>query len=214
MSPPNIAAIRTEYRKSSLDESQVLPNPMDQFSVWFDQALQAGITEPSAMILSTVSNSSEPSSRVVLLKGIDNGFLFFTNYESRKGTDLATNPKVALLFFWSELERQVRIQGLVEKLTENESAEYFASRPRESQIGAWSSRQSSVVNSRDELDDVFRKQHEEFAGGDVPKPPFWGGFRVLPHLIEFWQGRSSRMHDRLQYRISADSTWMIERLSP
>lgn len=214
MTTPEIAAIRKEYVKATLDEANVADNPIHQFSEWFNQSIHGGVIEPSAMVLTSVSSTGQPSSRIVLLKGVDHGFLFFTNYESRKGQELTANPNTALLFFWPELERQIRIHGVAERLTTEESLEYFHSRPRDSQLGAWSSHQSTVIPSREVLDEAYNKHSALFAGRDVPLPPFWGGYRIVPDEIEFWQGRASRMHDRIVYKRTDNGSWTKERLSP
>jgi pyridoxamine 5'-phosphate oxidase len=206
--------LRREYTKDALLESNVLPDPIAQFDRWFNDATLAGLPEANAMTLATVDASGAPSARIVLLKGIDKrGFVFFTNYASRKGRELAANPRAALCFFWESLERQVRIEGTVEKTTREESEEYFHSRPIGSQIGAWVSQQSETIESRKALDDRAEELLAKFVNTGVPRPDFWGGFRVVPHTIEFWQGRPSRLHDRLQYVREADG-WKIRRLCP
>ena len=210
----NIASIRNEYAREELTKDSAQPNPLDQFKSWLDEAIAAVLPEPTAMVLSTVSSSGRPSSRIVLLKGADgHGFVWFTNYASSKGADLETNPYASLLFFWPELERQVRINGVVEKVTHEESLAYFSSRPLESRLGAWASHQSAVVASRDVLRSQYERAAERFADGEVPLPPTWGGYRLIPESYEFWQGRPSRMHDRIHYR-SDGSEWVTERLSP
>ncbi|SKB86464.1 pyridoxamine 5'-phosphate oxidase [Dyadobacter psychrophilus] len=210
----NIAKLRQDYNLKGLHEQDLNPNPFTQFKLWFDEALSASVIEPNAMHLSTVSNG-RPSGRIVLLKDLDQtGFTFFTNYESKKAKELESNPFVALTFLWKELERQVRIEGKVEKTTDQESAEYFAVRPRGSQIGAWASAQSRHLENRAELEERTRLLEEQFAGSEVPRPPHWGGYRVIPHYFEFWQGRRSRLHDRLVYEQSNEGSWEIERLYP
>lgn len=211
----DIAALRKEYIRGGLDESAVNTDPIAQFSSWLNEAISAEVHEPTAMVLSTVSSEGAPSSRVVLLKGIDNGsMLFYTNYESRKGRELAQHPHAALLFFWPELERQVRIEGTVERVSEEASTTYFRSRPFESQLGAASSPQSQVITSREELDHRFAELAAANAGRtSIERPAHWGGFALVPHTIEFWQGRPSRMHDRIRFR-KAEEVWMIERLAP
>lgn len=211
----DIAALRKEYIRGGLDESAVNADPITQFSLWLNEAITAAVHEPTAMVLSTVSAAGAPSSRVVLLKGIDDGsMLFYTNYESRKGQELTQNPHAALLFFWPELERQVRIEGAVERLSEETSTAYFHSRPFESQLGAASSPQSQVVASREELDHRFAELAAANAGRTIiERPVHWGGFALKPHTIEFWQGRASRMHDRIRFR-KTDGAWVIERLAP
>jgi pyridoxamine 5'-phosphate oxidase len=213
MNRNDLANLRRDYAGQPLTRSSVDSDPFVQFSKWFDEALNSEITDANAMLLSTVDSDCRPSSRVVLLKGIDeNGFVFFTNYESKKGSDLANNPNVSLTFFWPQLQRQVHISGVTQKSSTEESETYFKSRPYDSQIGAWASRQSSVIESRAALESQFEKMRQKF-GDAVPLPQFWGGYRVTPRQIEFWQGRASRLHDRLLYRIS-DGIWTIDRLSP
>jgi pyridoxamine 5'-phosphate oxidase len=214
MNKMNLADIRTDYTKHGLLEKDLAADPFTQFGRWFDQALNANIDEPNAMTLATASLDGQPSARVVLLKGFDqNGFVFYSNYESRKGRELDQNNKAALLFFWSSLERQIRIEGVIEKVSVEESKQYFDSRPEGSRIGAWSSRQSASISSRDILEENFNKFSQSFAQQDIPLPPYWGGYRLKPHVFEFWQGRESRLHDRLRYRF-ADDRWHIDRLSP
>lgn len=211
----DIAALRKEYTRAGLDESSVHADPLTQFASWLNEAITAEVHEPTAMVLSTVSTEGAPSSRVVLLKGLDAGsMLFYTNYESRKGRELTQNPSAALLFFWPELERQVRVEGLVQRVPAETSTAYFHSRPFESQLGAASSPQSQVISSRTELDRRFAELADANAGRtSIERPAHWGGFALTPHTIEFWQGRPSRMHDRLRFR-KADDGWMIERLAP
>jgi len=214
MSELNLADLRRDYTKNGLLESDVDPDPIRQFSVWFEQATKSGIMEPNAMSHATVSPDGQPSMRIVLLKGIDDrGFIFFTNYESRKGKDLEVNPKSSLLFFWGELERQVRIEGTIERIDKHSSKSYFDSRPEGSRVGAWSSNQSEIVASRDVLENRFDENMRRFAGKDIPMPDYWGGYRLVPAMLEFWQGRGSRMHDRIRYRL-IDGSWVIDRLSP
>lgn len=209
-----IADLRKEYTLNGLDRPDVLPNPIAQFRVWFDAALNAGVHEPNAMHIATINAEGRPAGRIVLVKGVDeHGFSFYTNYDSRKGQELTAHPVAALTFFWPELERQVRIEGQVVKVSEAESDAYFNSRPRGSQLGAWVSAQSNVIASRDVLDVRQRELEAQFADQPIPRPPHWGGFRVVPDLMEFWQGRPSRLHDRLRYRLEAEA-WVIERLSP
>ena len=211
----NISAIRKEYSKNNLDTGQVDPNPLVQFKSWFDEAVNAEVPEPNAMSLATVNAKGIPSCRIVLLKGIEgDGLIFYTNYSSDKGQDLHHQPVAALTFFWPELERQVRIQGTVSRVSEKTSTEYFQSRPRESQIGAWVSPQSSPIASRSLLEERKQAIEEKFKGTDkLPKPAQWGGYKVAPFLIEFWQGRPSRLHDRVVYVLESDH-WMIRRLAP
>ncbi len=211
----SIAAIRRDYMKESLSENQVEPDPFRQFDRWWEEAMKAEIDEVNAMTLSTVSNDGKPSARIVLLKGYDDyGFVFFTNYESRKGLELLKNPKASLLFFWKELERQVRIEGSCEKVSEAESDAYFYSRPESSRIGAWASPQSQVIGSRDVLDANLSELEKRFRDTPVTRPPHWGGYRVKPELMEFWQGRPSRLHDRILYTQENSGEWKIERLAP
>ncbi len=211
---PNLADLRENYTKGSLDVADVLTDPTAQFRVWFHQATESRLPEPNAMHLATVSGEGRPSGRIVLLKGLDAGFIFFTNYESRKGHDLTANPHAALAFFWVELERQVRIEGRIEPVSAAESDAYFASRPRGSQLGAWASAQSQPVASREVLETREKQLEEEFAGKPVSRPPHWGGYRLVPDYLEFWQGRPSRLHDRIAYTKQEDGKWKIERLSP
>ena len=205
---------RKEYSLKKLTKKDVDPDPVRQFEIWFDEATESITGEPNAMILSTAGADGKPSSRVVLLKGFSaEGFFFFTNYASRKGKNLTENPFAALLFFWGELERQLRIEGKVEKLSEEESVKYFSSRPRLSQISALASDQSSPVLSRAVLEDKFRLLQQKYEGKEVPHPVNWGGYCLKPEYFEFWQGRSNRLHDRISYRINGDD-WQLERLSP
>lgn len=211
---PNLADLRENYTRGSLDAADVLPDPLAQFQRWFDQALASQLPEPNAMHLTTVGADGRPSGRIVLLKGLDEGFLFFTNYQSRKGHELARNDRAALTFFWVELERQVRVEGCVERVSEAESDAYFASRPRGSQIGAWVSAQSEVVPDREFLEKRAAELAAKFAEQPVPRPPHWGGYRLKPDYLEFWQGRPSRLHDRIAYTWQLGGNWKIERLSP
>jgi len=210
-----IADIRTDYQQRSLTEKEVAPNPFDQFADWWDAAMHAAIDEVNAMTLATASPDGMPSARVVLLKGFDKkGFVFFTNYESFKGQQLAENPRACLVFFWKELERQVRITGLVEKTSDEESDIYYNSRPESSRIGAWTSPQSRVIDSRAQLEETEKAFIRQFKGMAIHRPPHWGGYRVKPASMEFWQGRPSRLHDRIQYSLQDDGSWLIERLAP
>lgn len=211
----NIAAIREDYVKNSLSERQVSAEPLQQFTQWFEQAMLAKVIEPNAMTLSTISEEGFPSSRIVLLKDIKvDGLSFFTNYESQKGLDMARCAKVGLLFFWPELQRQVRIEGLVERICEEDSDEYFASRPKGSRIGAWASPQSQIIPDRDFLEQRVNFYEQQFAKSEkVDRPLFWGGYLVKPVRMEFWQGRSSRLHDRIVYFLEGDN-WVINRLAP
>lgn len=208
----DLADIRRDYESDGLSKARMAADPFDQFGAWMNDAILSDTLDPNAMTLSTVGDN-KPSARVVLLKGFDaNGFVFFTNYESKKGRDLAANPNASLNFFWPELHRQIAILGVVEKISREESEKYFKSRPIESQIGAWASAQSSVIASREVLETRFDEFHEKF-GGDVPLPPFWGGYRLKPDKFEFWQGRENRLHDRIIYTRDGDA-WRISRLSP
>lgn len=210
----SIADIRKEYQRHALSEHDVADDPIAQFSVWFDEAVQAEVLEVNAMCLATATPDAYPSARMVLLKGVDaRGFVFYTDYRSRKGQELADNPCASLCFFWPELERQVRINGAVQRVSRAESDEYFQSRPLPSRVGAWTSSQSSVLASRDVLEAQLAENEQRFAGGPVPLPDHWGGFRVVPEEIEFWQGRPSRLHDRIQFRKEA-GRWAKRRLSP
>lgn len=210
-----IAAIREDYSKNILEESDILECPIDQFSKWFDEAIHAQVIEPTAMVLSTVSDHGHPSSRVVLLKDIKkDGFSFFTNYHSQKGQELMRNPVVSVLFFWPELQRQVRIDAIAEKLPREESNEYFSSRPRGSQISAIASPQSQVVSDRRDLEDRVAKVEKNFENTTaVACPEFWGGFLLKPTRVEFWQGRSNRLHDRIVFT-KLEANWTIKRLAP
>jgi pyridoxamine 5'-phosphate oxidase len=214
-STPDLGALRREYGDAGLDLPDLEPDPVAMFRRWLDDTVRAGVHEPNAMVVATVSPSGRPSARLVLLKGLDErGFVFFTNYDSRKGQEIAANPQVSLLFPWHDLQRQVRVEGAAARVSTAESEAYFASRPRASQLGAWSSPQSEVVSSRAALDERYGGVLAQFADADeVPLPPFWGGYRVVPEAVEFWQGRVGRMHDRLVYR-RADDAWRLERLAP
>jgi pyridoxamine 5'-phosphate oxidase len=203
-----------EYRRAALDISTVSADPFRQFDTWLQQALEVEVLEPHAMALATATAQGVPSCRIVLLRGISQGgFVFHTNYDSRKGAELAVNPHATLLFFWAELERQVRIEGTVQRITESESDVYFAMRPRGSQLGAWASPQSAVIRDRKELEQRLRVMTARFPGL-VERPSNWGGFRLLPRTLEFWQGRVNRLHDRLRYGTEGDGRWRIERLAP
>jgi pyridoxamine 5'-phosphate oxidase len=209
----NLADLRKTYARGSLSEADVNTDPIEQFTTWFEQASQAQCPEPHAMTLATVDKNGNPSARVVLLKGIiENQFVFYTNYQSQKGQTIAQNPRVALLFFWHALERQVRIEGECQFLSAELSDKYYHSRPIESRIGAWASPQSQIVPDRKFLEEEEQKFQSQF-GNQPPRPPHWGGYMVKPSRIEFWQGRPSRLHDRLNYRL-LDGTWVIERLAP
>jgi len=210
----SIADIRKEYTALSLNTSEVDTNPMIQFLSWFDMALDAEITEPNAMTLSTIVEG-KPASRIVLLKGVENEeFVFYTNYSSAKGQQMKESPYVALNFFWPELERQVRIEGKVQKVDEAVSDAYFKTRPRASQIGAWVSPQSKSIENREVLDKRLEEIEAKFKDKEVERPPHWGGYKVKPSMLEFWQGRPSRLHDRIQYTLLESNIWKIERLAP
>jgi pyridoxamine 5'-phosphate oxidase len=210
----SIADLRREYASARLDETEVDPDPIRQFSRWFDDARRAELLEPNAMTLATAAADGAPSARIVLLKSADErGFTFFTDYRSRKGRELEANPRAALVFHWGELERQVRIAGPVSRMSREENEAYFLSRPRGSRLGAWTSHQSTVIGTRADLEERLESMTARFDGGDVPLPPYWGGFRVRPDAIEFWQGRENRLHDRILYRREGGA-WRVERLSP
>jgi pyridoxamine 5'-phosphate oxidase len=210
----SVAAAREEYTRGGLVESDLLPDPIAMFRRWYADAYAAGLHEPNAMVVATVSATGEPSARLVLLKGVsDDGFVFYTNAHSRKGAELAANPRCALLFPWHPLERQVRVDGTARPLAREAVDAYFATRPRGSQLGAWASPQSRVVSGPEELQAAYAEAEERYAGGDVPTPEEWGGYLVHPESVEFWQGRPGRMHDRLVYRREADG-WRSERLAP
>jgi len=205
--------IRKQYLFSSLDENNVLPNPFDQFQVWLQDAIESEQLEPTAMILSTVDEHLQPHSRVVLLKEFTHdSFVFYTNYEGHKAQQIAQNNRVSLVFFWPSLERQVRVEGTVEKISEVISTSYFKTRPLDSQLGAWASPQSQLIRSSDFLEQQFKYYQQKF-GDEVPKPPHWGGYTVKPHSIEFWQGRANRLHDRLLF-LKELGEWKISRLAP
>jgi pyridoxamine 5'-phosphate oxidase len=207
--------LRKEHRRSSLTENDLAPDPFRQFASWFDEATEKGVPESNAMTLATATPDGRPSARVVLLRGADErGFTFFTNYESRKARELEANPFAAVVFFWHDLERQVRIEGQVERVSSEESDRYFHSRPKGARIGAWASPQSQVVASREILESRFLEFENLHPDQVVPRPPNWGGYRLVPHSFEFWQGRPNRLHDRLRYARSPGGAWIIERLAP
>lgn len=213
-----LAALREEYTLGGLNEADLEAEPCELLQRWIDEAIAGGLYDPTAMVLSTVSATGRPSSRMVLLKGLDErGLSFYTNYSSRKGEELAGQPECSVVFPWHALQRQVRVEGAATRLTDAENDEYFASRPRDSQIGAWASSQSHVVGSRAELDRRYADTVARFAGGPVPRPPYWGGFVIAPVTFEFWQGRRGRMHDRFRFRRVAtrpEAPWLVERLAP
>ena len=209
-----LSDIRKEYTIKSLDFNDVSFDPFHQFRVWLDEAIDSEVHEVNAMCLSTLGLSGFPNARIVLLKEMDHGFVFFTNYKSEKGQEISSNPKASLTFFWPELERQVRIMGEIEKISEGESDTYFHSRPIGSQIGAWTSPQSQVLQNREELDILQKKMEKRFSEEPISRPPHWGGYRLIPIQIEFWQGRPSRLHDRISYQKQEDGCWAINRLAP
>jgi len=210
-----IANMRKVYQLQSLSEKDVEDDPIKQFQNWWQHAIETKIEEPNAMTLATCNASGKPSARIVLLKGIkENGFVFFTNYQSRKAKEIEENAFVALVFFWKELERQIRIEGKIEKINAKESDEYFSIRPRESQIGAWSSPQSSIIENAEVLQKNVTKFIKQFKSKEIPRPDFWGGYIVEPSAIEFWQGRPGRLHDRLKYSLSENNGWIKNRLAP
>ncbi len=209
-----IANLRVDYTLKSFDEKDVLSNPFHQFATWLEEAIQAEVNEPNAMTLATVKKDLTPSARIVLLKGFDeNGFVFFTNYQSHKGQELSENPNVALVFCWLELQRQVRIEGIATKIPDLESDNYFFSRPITSQIGAHASPQSSVIQNRAALEAQFEHFEKLFASTPIMRPEQWGGYRVVPQTIEFWQGRQSRLHDRFLFS-KKNNNWLVQRLAP
>lgn len=213
--PIDIAALRHDYVAHGLRRSDLDPDPFRQFGIWFGEAAAAQIRDVNAMALATATRDGKPSVRVVLLKGIsERGFVFFTNYGSEKGRQLEENPHASLNLFWVQLERQIRITGVVERTTREESEEYFHSRPIGSQLSAWASQQSAAIASREALETQLALVTEQYAGGVIPLPPHWGGYRVVPSTIEFWQGRADRLHDRLRYSRTNDGRWAIERVSP
>ncbi|MES2765418.1 MAG: pyridoxamine 5'-phosphate oxidase [Bacteroidota bacterium] len=214
MNHESFLQFRREYSQRGLDVTDVLKDPVAQFKQWFDEAVTSGVPEPNVMTIASASRDGKPSARIVLLKGVtEEGFVFFTNYESRKGEELIENPQAALLFFWGELERQVRIEGRVEKVLKRESDAYFKSRPLESQLGAWASPQSRVLKDRSELEEKFENVKERFKNDEISLPELWGGFCVIPEVMEFWQGRPNRLHDRIVFKKNR-SSWDIERLAP
>ena len=213
--PRDPTASRYEHATHGLRRRDLDPDPIKQFSNWFTAAIEAEIRDVNAMSLATAGSDCKPTVRIVLLKGFDqDGFVFFTNYESEKGVQLEANPYAALAFYWIELDRQIRISGKAEKTSREESERYFRSRPIGSQLGAWASRQSEVLDGRRVLDALMAEMTERFGDKPIPLPPHWGGYRVIPDMMEFWQGRPNRLHDRFRYRLQSDGSWLIERLAP
>lgn len=211
----SIADLRREYSLAGLHEDDLAADPFAQFEVWFREAMEAHVYETNAMTLATASRDGRPSARIVLLKGVDDaGFVFYTNYESRKGQDLAENPRAALLFYWPELTRQVRVEGDVTQVPREESEAYFNTRGELSRLGAWASRQSTAIPGRATLDSRLNELIEQYRDQLIPTPPYWGGYRLVPHTFEFWHGRPNRLHDRLTYTRQTDGSWVIQRLSP
>jgi len=212
---PSIAEIRKEYQLQFLSEKDITADPLQQFEKWWKEAMDSNIEEVNAMTLATASNDGVPSARIVLLKGFDErGFIFFTNYNSFKGQQLMENPRACLVLFWKELERQVRITGLVAKISDKESDDYFNSRPEGSKIAAWTSPQSQVIANRNWLEENSKKLQQQFEHSTIQRPAYWGGYRVMPINIEFWQGRPNRLHDRINYSLEENGDWLIERLAP
>jgi pyridoxamine 5'-phosphate oxidase len=211
----DLQSLRTEYTKGGLEREDLDENPIEQFNRWMQQTVDAQLPDPNAMTIATVDASGQPSQRIVLLKQLDDrGFVFFTNLNSHKAQDLKQNPKISLHFPWYFLERQVKVCGVAEQLSTAEVLKYFVTRPRDSQLGAWASQQSRPISSRALLLQQFESMKNKFAKGEIPVPDFWGGFRVKPHQIEFWQGGAARLHDRFQYNLQPDNSWIIERLEP
>lgn len=211
----DVASLRREYEADGVRRADLHPDPIEQFSIWFSAAVSAALPDANAVTLATATADGKPSARVVLLKGFDQrGFVFFTNYRSRKGCELEANPQAAFAIYWVQLERQIRVGGRVEKTTRDESAAYFHSRPRGSQLGAWVSRQSETIDARRILEGRLAEMTERFAGGSIELPPHWGGYRLVPNEMEFWQGRANRLHDRFRYTRAKDDSWTIDRLAP
>lgn len=211
----NLEQFRREYLQGGLRRNDLPDDPLALFATWQQQAIQSGLLDPTALVLATVDAAGQPSQRIVLLKSVDGqGFVFYTNYESRKAQEIAANSNVALLFPWHVMERQVRVSGNAVKVDVEESAKYFATRPHDSQLAAWASPQSAVLDSRNSLINRFEQARQKFGKDEVPLPPCWGGYRVIPHEIEFWQGGANRLHDRFRYRLQAGERWLINRLAP
>ena len=210
----NLAELRINYQKGELLESSVDKNPFEQFKKWFSEAKASQVPEPNAMHLSTIGENGMPNGRIVLLKNVGEGFSFYTNYQSSKGESLNKHPQACITFFWAELERQVRIEGITQKVDSATAEIYFKNRPRASQIGAWVSEQSSRIESRDILELAFKELEAKYEGQEIPKPPHWGGFELIPSYFEFWQGRASRLHDRVIYDLTEGGIWKIGRLAP
>lgn len=210
-----IAQLRKDYQQGDLDENSILVDPIAQFQKWFSEALKAEVPEPNAMALATASKQGLPAVRIVLLRGATNrGFTFFTNYDSRKGQEIAENPEAALLFFWPELERQIRIEGRIEFVSPEESDDYFLNRPWNNRLSAWASPQSAQIPNREFLEDLVKEYQAKFKDADIHRPENWGGYRLVPRYIEFWQGRASRLHDRLAFTQQPDQSWKLSRLAP
>jgi pyridoxamine 5'-phosphate oxidase len=215
MKPLDLAGLRREYETEGLHRADLDHDPIEQFSTWFSTAVNSGLPDANAISLATATPDGKPSARIVLLKGFDRrGFVFFTNYHSSKGRELDANPHAAFVIYWVQLERQIRVAGRVEKTAREESEAYFHSRPRGSQLGAWVSRQSKVIEARRILEARLAEMTERFAGGEIELPPHWGGYRVVPETFEFWQGRANRLHDRFRYTRQLDNSWVIDRLAP